>query len=43
MINRLLNNNKGKINIPVESEYGIEWQGVKYSIVEEEIENEFNI
>ena len=43
MMNKLLKNNKGKINIPVESKEGIEWQGVKYSIVEEEIDNEFNI
>ena len=38
MINKLLSDNNNKINIPVESNEGIEWQGVKYSIVKEEVD-----
>ena len=38
MLNKLSKDNENKINIPVESEYGIEWQGVKYSIIKEELD-----
>ena len=38
MLDKLLKDNENKINIPVESEYGIEWQGVKYSIIKEELD-----
>ena len=37
MLDKLLKDNENKINIPVESEYGIEWQGVRYSIIKEEV------
>ena len=37
MLNKLSKDNENKINIPVESEEGIEWQGVKYSIIKEEV------
>ena len=37
MLDKLLKDNENKINIPVESEEGIEWQGVKYSIIKEEV------
>ena len=43
ILDKLLKNNNGKINIPAESEEGIEWQGFKYSIIEEDINNEFSI
>ena len=38
MLNKLSKDNENKINIPVESEYGIEWQGVRYSIIKEELD-----
>ena len=38
MLNKLSKDNENKINIPVEDEYGIEWQGVKYSIIKEELD-----
>ena len=38
MLNKLSKDNENKINIPVESEEGIEWQGVKYSIIKEELD-----
>ena len=38
MLDKLLKDNENKINIPVESEYGIEWQGVRYSIIKEELD-----
>ena len=37
MLDELLKDNENKINIPVESEEGIEWQGVRYSIIKEEV------
>lgn len=38
MLNKLSKDNENKINIPVESECGIEWQGVRYSIIKEELD-----
>lgn len=43
ILDKLLKDNKNKINIPVESEEGIEWKGVNYSIVEEDFDNGINI
>ena len=38
MLDKLSKDNENKINIPVESEEGIEWQGVRYSIIKEELD-----
>ena len=37
MLNKLLNDNGNKINVPVKSENGVEWQGNHYTLVQERI------
>ncbi len=39
MLNKLLNDNGNKINIPIKSKNGVEWQGNYYSLVQETVEN----
>ena len=39
ILNKLLNNNDNKINIPIKSNDGVEWQGNHYSLVQEIVEN----
>ena len=39
ILNKLLNNNDNKINIPIKSNDGVEWQGNHYSLVQETLKN----
>lgn len=39
ILNKLLNNNDNKINIPIKSNDGVEWQGNHYSLFQEIVEN----